>query len=197
MSTAGPDVVAEIGEAAKASGNRLADAPILGAPPVVRDGKAAVLLGGADSDVAVAISVLGSLGSTRHVGPLGSGSRLKLVANGMLADILAAAAELQVAGEQAGLDSSDVFFALERLAPVLGPRRHGFIENRHEPTLFALRDLLKDLDLAADLFARAGSATPITANVRGQFAQLLGEAADLDVTAVALAYRRARSAAAG
>ena len=196
MSTAGPDVVVEIGEAATASGNRLVDAPILGAPPVVRDGKAAVLLGGIDSDVAMAISVLGSLGSTRHVGPLGSGARLKLVANSMLADILAAAAELQVAGEQAGLDSSDVFYALERLAPVLGPRRHGFVENRHEPTLFALRDLLKDLDLAAAMFGQASSRTPVTANVRGQFAGLTGEAGDLDVTAVAIPYRRGTPAGA-
>jgi 3-hydroxyisobutyrate dehydrogenase-like beta-hydroxyacid dehydrogenase len=191
MSTAGPDVVAEIGEAAARSGNRLVDAPILGAPPVVRDGKAAVLLGGTNGDVALASSVLGHLGTTRHVGSLGNGARLKLVANSMLADILAAAAELQVAGEQAGLNSSDVFFALERLAPVLGARRHGFVENRHEPTLFALRDLLKDLDLAAALFGRAGSATPVTAEVREHFAGVAAEAGGLDVTAVAIPYRRA------
>ncbi len=135
--------------------------------------------------------MVGHLGVTRHVGRFGNGARLKLVANSMLADILAAAAELQVAGEQAGLDGSDVFFALERVAPVLSARRHGFVENRHEPTLFALRDLLKDLDLAAALFAGAGSRTPLTAEARGQVAGLMGEAAELDVTAVVLPYRRA------
>ncbi len=191
MSTAGPDAEEELAGAAAASGNRLVDAPILGAPPVVRDGKATVLLGGDEGDVAIAAGVVGHLGVTRHVGRFGNGARLKLVANSMLADILAAAAELQVAGEQAGLDGSDVFFALERVAPVLSARRHGFVENRHEPTLFALRDLLKDLDLAAALFAGAGSRTPLTAEARGQVAGLMGEAAELDVTAVVLPYRRA------
>ena len=196
MSTAGPDVVEEIGRAAAASANRLVDAPILGAPPVVRDGKATVLLGGAETDVETAASVVGHIGLTRRVGRLGNGARLKLVANSFLADILSSAAELQVAGEQAGLDGSDVFFALERLAPVLGARRHGFIENRHEPALFALRDLFKDVNLAAELFGRAGSPTPVTAGVREHIAGVMAEGADLDVTAVAIPYRRSSPLAA-
>ena len=99
--------------------------------------------------------VLSVLGTVRHVGPLGSGARLKLVANSMLADVVLAAAELQVAGERAGLQPDDVSWVLERMAPLLAARRNGIVENHHEPTLFALRDLRKDLDLAVGLFGRS------------------------------------------
>ena len=57
--------------------------------------------------------VLSMLGTVRHVGAAGSAARLKLVANSMLADVILAAAELQVAGEGAGLDPDDVFWVLE------------------------------------------------------------------------------------
>jgi hypothetical protein len=90
----------------------------------------------------------------------------KLVANSMLADIVLAAAELQVAGEDAGLDPDDVFWVLQRSAPLLAPRRRGFVDDHHEPTLFALRDLRKDIDLAVDLFDPALVRTPITAQAR-------------------------------
>lgn len=192
MSTAGPDVVVEIGQAATAAGHRLVDAPILGAPTVVQDGKATVLLGGSNADVARAAEVVGHIGATRHVGPLGSAARLKLVANSMMADCVAAAAELQVAGEQAGLDPADVFFVIERLVPMLSARRRGFIENWHDPNLFALRDLLKDLNFATEMFGQVGSQTPITANVRDQLDALAGEVGGLDITALAIGFRKTR-----
>jgi 3-hydroxyisobutyrate dehydrogenase len=150
------------------------------------------LVGGAGNDVTAASPVLAVLGSVRHVGQLGSASRLKLVANSMLADIILAAAELQVAGENAGLDPDEVFWALRRLVPSLEPRRDGFVEGRHVPTLFALRDLRKDLDLAMALFSRSVAETPITRSA----SELIGAAAastpDLDITAVARPYRRVR-----
>jgi len=144
-----------------------------------------------DADIIVS-SLTSVLGSMRHVGPLGSAARLKLVANSMLADVVLAAAELQVAGENAGLDPDEVFWALRRLVPALEPRRGGFVEDRHVPTLFALRDLRKDLDLALALFGRSVAETPITRSA----CELIGAAAamtpELDITAVARPYRRVR-----
>jgi len=189
MSTAGPDLVAELAVAVEAAGARLVDAPILGAPPVVGKGGAAILVGGSDDDFAQASAILGLLGTVRHVGPLGSGARLKLVANSMLADLVLAAAELQVAGEEAGLAPDDVFWVLKRMAPVLEARRRGYLENRHDPALFAVRDLRKDLDLAADLFGRSGGRTPLTAVSRDLFVAAAGTSPDLDITAVIRPYR--------
>ena len=71
--------------------------------------------------------VLDAFGTVRHVGPLENAARLKLVANSMLADVILAAAELQVAGERSGLRPDDVFWVLQRQAPGLEARRQGYI----------------------------------------------------------------------
>jgi 3-hydroxyisobutyrate dehydrogenase-like beta-hydroxyacid dehydrogenase len=194
MSTAGGDLVTELAKNVATAGAHLVDAPILGAPPLVLAGEAAILIGGAKRDVALATPVLASLGTVRHVGTLGKAARLKLVANSMLADVLLAAAELQVAGEEAGLDAKDVFWVLQRLAPSLEARRHGYLEDRHKPAMFALRDLLKDLTLALTLVDTSGGQAPLTTMSRELVADAAWESPDLDVTAVIRPYRRAASA---
>ena len=192
MSTAGPDIVPSLAVDIAAAGGRLVDAPIIGAPTVVRNGEAAVLVGGADPDVRDASAVLSALGVVRHVGPLGAAARLKLVANSMLADVIVAAAELQVAGEDAGLDEDDVFWVLQRLVPLLEPRRAGYLQDRHEPPLFALRDLKKDLRLALALYRETVAPTPMTAIAARIVNAAAVENADLDITAVVRAFRQPR-----
>jgi 3-hydroxyisobutyrate dehydrogenase/2-hydroxy-3-oxopropionate reductase len=192
MSTAGPDVAMELASTLAAAGGRLVDAPIIGAPPLLREGKATIVVGGDAVDVGRASPVLKTFGAVRHVGPAGNGARLKLVANSMLADVILAAAELQVAGEDAGLDPQDVFWMLERFAPAIGGRRRGYLEDRHEPALFAMRDLLKDLDLALGLFGSEGDRTPLTALSRTLVADTASGSPDLDITAVIRPYRAAR-----
>ena len=191
MSTAGPDLVSALAAHVAAAGGTLVDAPILGAPPLVRAGEAAILVGGADEDVAAASPVLAVLGTVRHVGPRGSAARLKLVANSMLADVILAAAELQVAGEDAGLAADDVFWVLKRVAPMLEARRSGYIEDRHTPTQFALRDLRKDVDFALDLFGKSGASTPLTQSSRELVSAAAAEDPDLDISAVVRPYRQA------
>jgi 3-hydroxyisobutyrate dehydrogenase-like beta-hydroxyacid dehydrogenase len=192
MSTAGPDLLPSLAAHVATAGGRLVNAPIIGAPPAMRAGQAAILAGGDDADLRRADPVLNALGTVRHVGLLDSGARLKLVANSMLADVVVAAAELQVAGERAGLQPDDVFWVLERMAPLLTARRHGIVDNHHEPTLFALRDLHKDLDLAVTLFGRSEAQSPLTAEARQLVATAARNHGDLDITAVAQPYREMR-----
>ena len=194
MSTSGPEVLAELEPQLAATRSTLVDAPIIGAPIVVLRGGAAILIGGAPDDVERARPVLELLGELRHVGPLGSGARLKLVANSMLGAVTVAAAELQTAGETAGVDGSDVFWVLARLVPALEMRRAGYVDRRHEPTLFAVRDLRKDLDLALDLFHRVAAQAPITAQVRELVVEAGDDIADLDITAVITRFRPATAA---
>jgi 3-hydroxyisobutyrate dehydrogenase-like beta-hydroxyacid dehydrogenase len=188
MSTAGPDVEAEVAPTIHAAGAALVDAPIVGAPRVVETGAAAILVGGDEADVDRARPVLQALGEVHQVGPLGSGARLKLVANSYLAALTTAAAELQVAGVAAGLRPNDVFFVLERLVPALAMRRPGFVEGRHEPAQFALRDLRKDVDLALELFARSDSRVPITTRVQEIVTSAARETPASDITGVILQY---------
>ena len=189
MSTAGLDLVSNLAAHVAAVRGTLVDAPILGAPPLVRAGTAAILVSGGDEDVALASAVLSVLGTVRHVGALGSAARLKLVANSMLADVILAAAELQVAGEGAGLDPNDVFWVLQRVASGIEARRAGLIEDHHTPPMFALRDLAKDVNLALALFERSDVQTPLTHTSSKLVRAAAVMTPDVDISAVVEPYR--------
>jgi 3-hydroxyisobutyrate dehydrogenase-like beta-hydroxyacid dehydrogenase len=75
------------------------------------------------------------------------------------------------------------------MAPLLTPRRNGIVENRHEPTLFALRDLRKDLDLAIGLFGRSETESPLTDEARRLVVAATSKYGDQDITAVERPYR--------
>lgn len=193
MSTAGPDVEAELEPLVVAAGSHLVDATIVGAPPIVERGEAAVLIGGDSADVERARPILEHLGTVRHVGRPGNGARLKLVANSMLALVTASAAELQHAGESAGLDPGDVFWILARMAPSLEVRRPAYVQGELQATMFALHDLRKDLDLALELFHAEDSPVPMTALARELVGLALVDDSDHDIGAITRLYRRAQA----
>jgi 3-hydroxyisobutyrate dehydrogenase-like beta-hydroxyacid dehydrogenase len=188
MSTAGPESIEELSREARTRVLRLLEAPVLGSVPAVESGTLAVLVGGSPEDLAQARPVLEHLGEIHYVGGLGSAARLKLVANTMLGITTAAAAELLAAGTAAGLNREQVFWALLRFAPVLKAREAGFMRDKHEPTMFAVRDLVKDLGLALDLYERANAAVPLTREARALFAETASESNDLDISAIVNAY---------
>jgi 3-hydroxyisobutyrate dehydrogenase len=192
MSTAGPGVEAELRPLVAAAGSHLVDATIVGAPPIVERGEGAILVGGDSADVERARAILEHLGTVRHVGPPGNGARLKLVANSMLALVTAGAAELQQAGESAGLDPGDVFWILARMVPSLEVRRPAYVEGELQATMFALHDLRKDLDLALDLFHAEDASVPMTALARELVGLALVDDSDHDIAAIVRLYRRSR-----
>ena len=188
MSTAGPESIEELSREAGKRGLRILEAPVLGSVPAVESGTLAVLVGGSPQDLAQARPILEHLGEIHQVGGFGSAARLKLVANAMLGITSAAAAELLAAGTAAGLDREQVFWALVRLAPALKAREAGFMRDQHEPTMFAVHDLVKDLGLALDLYERANAAVPLTREARALFAETASESSDLDISAIVNAY---------
>jgi 3-hydroxyisobutyrate dehydrogenase-like beta-hydroxyacid dehydrogenase len=188
MSTAGSDVLEELAPLVARTGSTLIDAPVIGAPPAVLQGAELVIAGGERADVERVRPVLERLGEVRHVGPLGSGARLKLIANSMLGALVLIAAELETAGKGAGLDPTATFDVLTRFVPSLAIRRAGFLEDKHQPTMFALRDLRKDLDLALSALHRVDAHVPITALVREWVGQSAAADADLDISAVTRRY---------
>jgi 3-hydroxyisobutyrate dehydrogenase len=193
MSTAGPESIDEISQEARRRGLRLLEAPVLGSVPAVESGTLAVLVGGSPQDLERARPVLERLGELHYVGGFGSAARLKLVANTMLGITSAAAAELLAAGTAAGLDREQVFWALVRFAPALKAREAGFMRDQHEPTMFAVHDLVKDLGLALEVYERANAAVPLTRETRALFAETALESNDLDISAVVNAYSSPRS----
>jgi 3-hydroxyisobutyrate dehydrogenase-like beta-hydroxyacid dehydrogenase len=150
----------------------------------VESGTLAVLVGGSASELEQARPVLVRLGDVHYVGALGSAARLKLVANSMLGIVSAAAAELLAAGTAAGIEREQVFWALARYAPLLKAREDGFLRDQHQPTMFAVRDLVKDLDLALDLYGHAQVLVPLSLKTRELFAEVLPGSSDLDISAI-------------
>jgi 3-hydroxyisobutyrate dehydrogenase-like beta-hydroxyacid dehydrogenase len=188
MSTAGPAIVDELARAATAKGAQLLEAPVLGSVPAVESGTLTVLVGGPTDALERARPVLECLGEVHHVGDLGTAPRLKLIANSMLAVIATAAAELLAAGQGAGVDREQAFWILSRFAPLLKARENNFLRDRHEPALFTTRDMVKDLDLALDLYHRSARPSPLTALTRELFAEVAIKAPELDISAITRRY---------
>jgi len=184
-STAGPEVIEELGRESETRSARLLAAPVLGSVPAVESGKLLILAGGDRADLEQARPVLEQLGEVRYVGKRADAQRLKLIANSMLGITTAAAAELLAAGTAVGLDREQVFPLLVRFAPGLAARERGFVQDQHTPTMFAVRDLVKDLDLSLQAYGEAGAATPLTRQAHKLFAGAMRESADLDISAVA------------
>ena len=183
-STAGPEIIDELGREADARKARLLAAPVVGSVPAVEAGKLLILAGGDRADLEQALPVLGNLGDVHYVGERGSAQRLKLIANSMLGITSGAAAELLTAGTAMGLDPEQVFSILVRFAPGLAARERGFLHHQHTPTMFAVRDLVKDLELGVHAFDGSGAPTPLTRRARDLYEETMRRSADLDISAV-------------
>jgi 3-hydroxyisobutyrate dehydrogenase/2-hydroxy-3-oxopropionate reductase len=188
MSTAGPEISREIAPAVERAGAQLVEAPVMGSIPAIEDGKLFILAAGDEAAIERARPVLEALGEIRRVGDLGSAAALKLVANSMVAGVSALAAELQAAGTAAGLNAEDVFTVISRMAPALNMRKAGFVEHRYEPVTFSLRDALKDVRLALELYKRSGSTTPLTTTTESLYERAAKSVGGLDISAINSLY---------
>lgn len=197
MSTTGPGIAEELARAAEFNGARLIEAPVIGSVPAVNSGSLLILAGAARAeDLEVARPVLEQLGEVHYVGDLGSAAALKLIANSFLGIVSTAAAELMAAGSAHGVDPNEVFTVLARFSPGLRLREAGFVKHVHEPTMFAMRDLLKDLDLALAFYRSAApSSVPLTSLTRQLVAGVESEAPDLDISAIVKAYASTQTSA--
>src|SRR2546421_4822971 len=190
MSTTGPGIAHELQSGADLNGARLIEAPVIGSTPAVNSGSLFILAGVAlPADLDAARPVLEQLGEVHYVGNVGSAAALKLIANSYLGIVSTGAAELMAAGASRGLDPEQVLTVLARIWPGLKLREAAFVKHVHEPTMFAVRDLLKDLDLALALY-RSGtpSAVPLTTLTREMVAGVAATAPDLDISAIVNAY---------
>jgi len=190
MSTTGPGTAKELGRAAEMNDSKLIEAPVIGSVPAVNSGSLFIMAGAAlVEDLDAVRPVLEQLGEVHYVGELGTAAALKLIANSYLGIVSTGAAELMAAGTAHGLDPQQVFNVLARLWPGVRLREAGYLKHVHEPTMFAERDLLKDLDLALTFYRSAQpSDVPLTSLTREIVAGVAAEAPDLDISAIVNAY---------
>lgn len=116
--TVTPDWVAELHAQASAKGCSLLDAPVTGSRMQAAAGELTFLVGGDAFALEAARPALEAMGKKIvHVGPSGSGSRLKLINNFLCAVQLASLAEAVGWMEKAGLDMNLALDALQTGAP--------------------------------------------------------------------------------
>src|SRR5437868_7218614 len=103
MSTAGPDVVAEVKPAVERKGAHFIECPVLGSISAMETGKGILFAAGDDEAIERARPVLESIGEIRRIKDAESAAKLKLIANTVLMGLSALTAEVLAAGTAADL----------------------------------------------------------------------------------------------
>jgi 3-hydroxyisobutyrate dehydrogenase-like beta-hydroxyacid dehydrogenase len=185
MSTVGPHTVRSIA-ARFPEGVAVVDAPVRGSVSQAAEGRLEIFVGASDEDFARVRPILESLGSVGHVGGLGAGAAMKLIANLALGASIAAVGEALALGEALGLGRAPLLDMLEgsQLGPAVRAKRAN-IESGHYPPNFKLRHAAKDLRLVIEAAAAVSRDLKVSAAARTWMnAAIEHGAADLDYSAV-------------
>ncbi|MFT9206254.1 NAD(P)-dependent oxidoreductase [Acetobacter orientalis] len=170
-SSVSPEASAALLKAGQAKNVVVIDCPVSGSTPEAEAGNLVVLAGGDDTAMARAKPIFDCIGkATVHAGPSGSGTRLKLVINGIMGAGLAAVAEAIAYGLAAGLERNMLFDALDEVA-VISPHHKRKIKAAKIGDFapqFPSRLMQKDMRLLLDATARLAVPTPTLAAVTQQ-----------------------------
>ena len=160
-STLAPETIRRLGEEARATGAQLADTPVSGSVASIEGGVVLVMAGGEQDAVEQARPALETFAQRIILlGPIGSGSTMKLAVNALVFGLNQALAEALVLAERAGVERGlayEVFVNSAAGAPFVAYKRAAFEDPGAAPVAFALDLVAKDLDLAAALAAEVGA----------------------------------------
>ncbi|MQS34798.1 NAD(P)-dependent oxidoreductase [Streptomyces katsurahamanus] len=153
------------------AGAALLDAPVMGSPDAVEEGRATVFAGGTPQDVESWRPVLADVGQVLVTGPVGSATAAKLVANSSLFGTVALLGESVALGQALGLDPDTVFgvLAATPLAAQAERRRPSLEKDRYPPR-FSLGLAAKDAELILDAARAQGVNLRIGSAVRAWIA---------------------------
>jgi putative dehydrogenase len=148
-------------------GGTLLDCPLSGTGAQARVKDVAVLASGDREGIRRAAPVFGAFARSWHdLGPFGNGSKLKFVANLLVAVHNLAAAEALLLARRAGLDLAAVLPVLadgagtSRMLEVRGP---SMVEGVYEPAAMRVGLFQKDMDLIAGFARDCAAPTPLLA----------------------------------
>lgn len=150
-STVTVEWIHELNQRAREHGCELVDAPVTGSKGQAASGQLLFLAGGSAPTLAKIDPVLRAMGrDVVHVGPEGSGARLKLINNFLSASQVAALAEAMAVVERSGLDRQKALSVLTEGAPgspIVKTISERMVSRQYEPN-FLLRLMAKDLRYA-------------------------------------------------
>lgn len=157
MSTTGPDAVRDLA-ARLPDGVDVLDAPVLGSVPQATDGALKVFVGGDTGVFERCRGVLEAMGTPNHLGALGAGASMKLVANSTLGALMCGLAEALALADALGLDEAAVLDILvESPIGATAKSKRALIEGgEYRPPNFKLSLAAKDLALVTAAAESAG-----------------------------------------
>jgi 3-hydroxyisobutyrate dehydrogenase-like beta-hydroxyacid dehydrogenase len=162
--TGDPDDTARLAAALRQRGVGYVDATIAGSSEQVRGGEAVVLVGGEAADVERAESVLSAWSDVRfHLGPSGSGARMKLVVNLVLGLNRAVLAEGLALAEASSIEPAralEVLKATPAYSTAMDTKGPKMVARDFSPQA-RLSQHLKDVRLIRALAARHGASVPL------------------------------------
>lgn len=185
MSTVGPEPVRALA-ARLPAGVDVLDAPVLGSVPQATEGTLKIFAGGDPAVFERCRAVLEAMGNPRHLGPLGAGAAMKLVANSTLGALMTGLAEALALADGLGLDEAAVLDILvESPIGVTAKGKRPLIGSGVYKPNFSLGLAAKDLRLVTEAAEAAGVELRVAAAARSWFERAdehgLG---DLDYSAV-------------
>lgn len=157
-----------------AAGIELLDAPVSGTPTMVAARRAVVFGSGDEAGFERAREPLGALGTVTYLGEFGTGSKLKFVANTLVAIHTAAAAEAMALAGSLGLDPQlvlDTIGASAATSAMFNARAPMMAEHRSRPvngTVAGLVDIIDAIRASAD---EAGAGVPLLDTARALYEQ--------------------------
>jgi 3-hydroxyisobutyrate dehydrogenase-like beta-hydroxyacid dehydrogenase len=153
--TLSPHWVSDLAAACGAAGRTFLDIPVTGGRAGAEGGALILLAGGEQSALDSIAEILAAISTqVRHFGPVGSGTRFKLVLNALQAIHLLGFGEAMSMARAAGLDPGEVGAALvDRLGGPVTQMAWAADQQLSERANFALMWALKDLRYAAEMAA--------------------------------------------
>lgn len=164
--TGAPDAAAALAERLKARGVHYLEANVAGSSVLLREGKAVLFVGGDESVANEQTPLLADLANAaRHLGPVGTASRFKLVHNLILGLNRAALAEGLQFAEALGFDADKALAVLKQTAAAsvaMNAKGERMAKRDYDPPQARLEQHLKDVRLMLDEAERSGAKTPLT-----------------------------------
>ncbi|RFP00634.1 3-hydroxyisobutyrate dehydrogenase [Novacetimonas hansenii] len=186
-SSVAPETSIALAAQAAAGGITVLDAPVAGSTPEAESANLVILVGGDAADVARAQPIFDAIGRlTIHAGPSGSGSKLKLVINGIMGATLSVVAEGVAYGLASGLERDMLFDALDAV-PVISPhhkRKLKAAKTGDFSPQFPTRLMQKDMRLLLTDAARQMAPMPATAAATQSLSLTRRRYADKDYSAL-------------
>lgn len=165
LSTVSPATSREVYERGRERGVKFLDSPVSGSTPLAENGALTLFCGGDEELFHEAQPIFNSIASHNfYLGPSGSGTAMKLVANALLGVGMQAIAEAVALGQKEGLDRHRLLDVLSQTA-VVAPAHIGKLtraDGGDYSAQFAIRLMNKDFRLILDTAAAAQVPMPAT-----------------------------------